>query len=55
VEGAIVWDRVVIGAHAELRDCIVASGARIGAGAHVGAGVVLEAGAEVPAQARLGV
>ena len=48
VEGATLWDRVEVGTGAVLRDCIVASGARIGAGAVVGPGVVLAAGATVP-------
>ena len=48
VEGATLWDRVEVGTGAVLRDCIVASGARIGAGAVVGPGVVLGAGATVP-------
>jgi mannose-1-phosphate guanylyltransferase len=48
VEGATLWDRVEVGKDAMLRDCIVASGARIGAGAVVGPGVVLAAGTTVP-------
>jgi mannose-1-phosphate guanylyltransferase len=47
VEGAILWERVEVGAGAVLRDCIVADGARIGAGAVVGPGMVLGAGAVV--------
>lgn len=53
VVGAILWDRVSVGAGAVLHDCIVASGARVGAGAVVGPGVVLEAQREVPDGIRL--
>jgi len=53
VEGATLWDRVEVGKGAVLRDCIVASGARIGAGAVVGPGVVLAAGATVADRAEL--
>jgi acetyltransferase-like isoleucine patch superfamily enzyme len=44
----VLWDAVTVGAGAILRDCVVASGARIGAGASIGPGVVLEAGAVIP-------
>ena len=53
LEGAILWERVLVGPGALLRDCIVAADARIGAGAVVGPGVVLEAGARVSDHARL--
>jgi mannose-1-phosphate guanylyltransferase len=53
VEGSMLWDRVDVGAGAVLRDCIVASGVRIGAGAVVGPGVVLADGAVVPEAAVL--
>ena len=52
VEGAVLWDEVTVGPGADLRDCIVGAGARIGAGGHVGAGAVLESGASVPERAR---
>jgi mannose-1-phosphate guanylyltransferase len=48
IEGAVLWDRVDVGAGAVLRDCIVATGSRIGARAVVGPGVVLGAGTTVP-------
>jgi NDP-sugar pyrophosphorylase family protein len=53
ITGAVVWDDVSVGAGAVLADCIVASGARIGAAAHVGARVVLDAGCAVPDRARV--
>jgi NDP-sugar pyrophosphorylase family protein len=53
VTGAILWERVEVGAGAELEDCIVGAGVRVGAGAHLGAGAVIEPGAVVPAGARL--
>jgi mannose-1-phosphate guanylyltransferase len=53
IEGAVLWDRVEVGAGAVLRDCIVASGSRIGVRADVGPGVVLGAGADVPDEAQL--
>jgi mannose-1-phosphate guanylyltransferase len=53
VVGAILWDRVSVGPGAALHDCIVASGARVGAGAVVGPGVVLEADRVVPDGIRL--
>ena len=53
VTGAILWERVEVGAGAELRDCIVGAGACVGAGARVGPGAVVEPGARIPAGARL--
>jgi mannose-1-phosphate guanylyltransferase len=53
VTGAVLWERVSVGAGAELRDCVVGAGARIAAHAQVGPGVVLEDGAVVPSGARL--
>jgi mannose-1-phosphate guanylyltransferase len=53
VEGAVLWERVSVGADAVLRDCIVGADARIGPHAHVGAGVVLEDGAVVASPARI--
>ena len=53
VTGAVLWERVSVGAGAVLRDCVVGAGARIGAHAQVGPGVVLEDGAVVPSGARL--
>jgi len=54
VEGAILWERVSVGAGAVLRDCIIGAGVRIGAHATIGPGVVLESGAVVPDHATLG-
>ena len=53
IEGAVLWDDVSVGPGAVLRDCIVASGARIGAGADLGPAAVLGAGTSVPDRARL--
>jgi mannose-1-phosphate guanylyltransferase len=53
VTGAVLWERVSVGAGAVLRDCVVGAGARIGAHAQVGPGVVLEDGAVVLSGARL--
>ena len=53
VTGAILWERVEVGAGAELRDCIVGAGASVGAGARVGPGAVVEPGARIPSGARL--
>lgn len=54
VDRSVLWDDVTVGAGAILRDCVVASGARIGAHAEVGPGVTLEAGAIVAERSRLG-
>ena len=53
VAGAVLWERVSVGAGAVLRDCIVGAGGRIGPRAQVGPGVVLEDGAVVPSGAHL--
>jgi len=53
VTGAVLWDRVSVGDGAVLHDCIIASGARIGAGARVGPGVVIDADHVVREHARL--
>jgi NDP-sugar pyrophosphorylase family protein len=53
VEGAILWERVDVGAGAVLQDCVVGADARIGAHARVGPEVVLESGAVVPEHATL--
>jgi mannose-1-phosphate guanylyltransferase len=47
VEGAVLWERVEVGAGGVLQDCVVGADARIGAGARVGPEVVLESGAVV--------
>jgi NDP-sugar pyrophosphorylase family protein len=53
VEGAVLWERVSVGAGAVLRDCIIGADVRIGQQAHVGPGVVLEDGAVVAPRARV--
>jgi NDP-sugar pyrophosphorylase family protein len=53
VTGALLWERVEVGAGAQLQDCIVGAGARVGAGAHIGPASVVEPGAVIPAGARL--
>jgi NDP-sugar pyrophosphorylase family protein len=53
LEGAVLWEDVSVGAGAVLRDCVVASAARIGAQAEIGPGVTLEAGAVIPDRTRL--
>jgi NDP-sugar pyrophosphorylase family protein len=53
IEGAILWERVSVGAGAILRDCVVPADVTIGPHAHVGPGVVLEPHASVPAHAKL--
>jgi mannose-1-phosphate guanylyltransferase len=52
IEGAILWDDVVVGPGAVLRDCIVGAGARIGANAQLGFTAVLEANTVVPPGSR---
>jgi NDP-sugar pyrophosphorylase family protein len=47
IEGAVLWERVSVGAGAVLRDCTIGADVRIGRRAHVGPGVVLESGAVV--------
>jgi mannose-1-phosphate guanylyltransferase len=47
VEGAVLWERVVIGPGAVLRDCIVGAGVRVGPQARIDPGTVLEDGAVV--------
>ena len=53
VEGAVLWERVSVGAGAVLRDCIIGADVRIGQLAHVGPGVVLEDGAVVAPRSRV--
>jgi mannose-1-phosphate guanylyltransferase len=47
VEGALLWERVEVGAEAVLRECLVGADVRIGSHAEIGPGVVLESGAVV--------
>ena len=53
VEGAILWERVEVGAGAVLQDCVIGADVKIGAHARVGPEVVLESGAVVPERATL--
>jgi mannose-1-phosphate guanylyltransferase len=53
IEGSILWERVEVGEHAVLTDCIVGDGAVIGAAANAGPGVVLAAGSRVPGGTQL--
>jgi NDP-sugar pyrophosphorylase family protein len=53
VEGAVLWERVSVGAGAVLRDCIVGADVRVGPHAQIGPGAVLEDGAVVASHARL--
>ena len=46
IEGAILWERVEVGAGAVLQDCVVGADVKIGAGARVGPDVVLESGTD---------
>ena len=53
VEGAILWERVEVGAGAVLQDCVLGADVRIGDGARVGPEVVLASGTTVPERAVL--
>ena len=53
IEGSILWERVDVGAHAVLRDCVIGADVRIGADVEIGPGVVLESGAIIPDHTRL--
>jgi mannose-1-phosphate guanylyltransferase len=53
VEGAVLWERVEVGAHSTLRDCVVGADVRIGADVDIGPGVILESGAVIPDHTRL--
>jgi mannose-1-phosphate guanylyltransferase len=53
VEGAILWERVRVGAGAVLHDCVVPADVTIGAHAHLGPGVVLEPHATIPPHTKL--
>jgi mannose-1-phosphate guanylyltransferase len=53
VEGAILWERVEVGANAVLRDCVIGADVRIGADVEIGPGVILESGAVIPDHTRL--
>src|SRR5207244_7063433 len=48
VEGAILWERVEVGAGAVLRECVIGADVKIGTHARVGPGIVLESGAVIP-------
>ncbi|PYN15846.1 MAG: hypothetical protein DME05_10450 [Candidatus Rokuibacteriota bacterium] len=51
MEGAVLWERVAVGAGAVLDRCVVGADVKIGARARIGPEVVLESGAVVPAGA----
>ena len=53
LEGAVLWEDVVVGPEARLLDCVVGAGTRIGRAAHIGPGVTLGSGETVPDDARL--
>jgi mannose-1-phosphate guanylyltransferase len=53
IEGAVLWERVSVGAGAVLRDCIVGADVSIGPYAVIGPGAVLEDGAVVASRARV--
>jgi NDP-sugar pyrophosphorylase family protein len=53
VEGAILWERVEVGAGAVLYQCVIGADVKIGAYARVGSGVVLESGAVIPERTTL--
>jgi mannose-1-phosphate guanylyltransferase len=53
VTGAVLWERVSVGAGAVLRDCIVGAAVRIGPHAQVGPGMVLADGSVVAPRANL--
>jgi NDP-sugar pyrophosphorylase family protein len=53
VVGSVLWERVHVGPHACLDDCVLPTDVRIGAGAWVDAGVVLEPAATVPDRAHV--
>ena len=53
VTGAVLWERVRVGARAILHDCVLPSDVEVGADAKIDAGVILEPGAVVPAHAHL--
>jgi NDP-sugar pyrophosphorylase family protein len=53
VEGAVLWERVEVGAGSVLRDCVIGADARIGADVEIAQGVILESGAVVPDHTRL--
>lgn len=53
VEGAVLWERVDVGAGTVLRDCVIGADVRIGAHVDIGPGVILESGAVIPDHTRL--
>jgi mannose-1-phosphate guanylyltransferase len=53
VEGAVLWERVEVGARSVLRDCVVGANVHVGADVEIGPGVVLESGAVIPDHTRL--
>jgi NDP-sugar pyrophosphorylase family protein len=53
VEGAVLWERVEVGAASHVRDCVIGADVHIGADVDIGPGVVLESGAVIPDHTRL--
>jgi NDP-sugar pyrophosphorylase family protein len=53
IEGAVLWERVDVGARSILCDCVVGADVHIGADVDIGPGVVLESGAVIPDHTRL--
>jgi NDP-sugar pyrophosphorylase family protein len=53
VEGAVVWERVDVGAAAMLRNCVVGADVKVGAHADIGPDVIVESGAVIPEHTQL--
>ncbi len=53
VEGAVLWERVTVGAGAILHDCVIPADVTIGPHAHIGPGVTLPPHTTIPARAQL--
>jgi NDP-sugar pyrophosphorylase family protein len=53
VEGAVLWERVDVGARSTLRECVIGADVHIGADVEIGPGVILESGAVIPDHTRL--
>jgi mannose-1-phosphate guanylyltransferase len=53
VEGAILWERVTVGAGATIRDCVIPSDVTIGPHADIGPGAVVEPNTTIPPHTKL--
>jgi NDP-sugar pyrophosphorylase family protein len=53
IEGAILWERVEVGAGAVLQECVIGADVKIGDGARVEPEVILASGTIVPERATL--